>query len=115
MTKALFLTTLIFAAALLASGCGVEKEKPIISYERNAISVPKLKTVDKKGLYVLFPGNGITPLQAVYLHPGDQYGFQPNDGRVAGFYIQSGTGNFVPLDGVLSSEYVWKYEGDKQP
>ena len=115
MSKACYFPGLILAAAILAVGCGVQKDRPIVIYERNSTTAPKLKTVDSKGLYALFPGNGITPLEAVYLNPGDQYGFQSNDGRVAGFFTQSGESKFVPLDGVLTSDYAWRYQGDKQP
>jgi hypothetical protein len=115
MVKADYLKGMVVAVALLTNGCGVHPDKPIVVYQRGATTVPKLKTVDAKGLYVLFPGEGITPLEAVYLHPGDKYGFQSTDGRVAGFYSQAGAENFVTLDGVLTSDYVWKYQGDKQP
>ncbi|HWE02618.1 MAG TPA: hypothetical protein VG326_09435 [Tepidisphaeraceae bacterium] len=115
MLKTLLLAGLLGAGLPLISGCGVQTNKPLITYERNAIAVAKLNTVETRGLYVLFPGNGITPLDAVYLHPGDVYGFKTNEGRVAGFYIQAGTSKFVTLDGVLTSEYTWKFEGEKQP
>ena len=101
--------------ALAVGGCGAELDKPIVTFERNSSIIPPLKTADQKGLYALFPGNGIDPLDAAYLNPGDQYGFERADGRIVGVYFKSKAPKTIPLDGVLTTEYIWKYRGDKQP
>ena len=106
---------MVIVGTIGITGCSVPINKPIVVYERNAIAIPKIEAVKTKGLYVLFPGNGTTPLEAVYLYPGDRYGFQSHEGRVSGIYIHGGKSVFVPLDGVLTSDYVWKFEGEKQP
>ena len=116
MGKSLWISATLFTLSTLLTGCvGAQPGKPIIAYERDSHTVPKMSTVSDKGLYVLFPGDGVTPLEAVYLHPGDQFGFQNQDGKIVGVYTQSGETKTTPLDGVLTSEYVWKYQGDKQP
>ncbi len=115
MAKISRLPILILMTLTLLTSCAVPVGKPIVTYERNSATVPKMSPVGKKGLYVLYPGNGITPLTATYLNPGDKFGFDNSQGKVAGAYIKDGALKTVALDGVLATEYVWKYEGEKQP
>jgi len=102
-------------ALLLLPGCAMPVGKPLVTYERNSATIPELKVVEKQGLYALFPGDGVTPLDAVYLHPGDQFGFTRREGKVVGISIKAGESRTTPLDSVLTNDYQWKYQGDKQP
>jgi hypothetical protein len=115
MTGRIVSASSILMIAMLLSGCGIASNKPIVTYERDSATVPQLSVVGHQGLYTLFPGNGVTPLAAVYLLSGDKFGFQNQDGKVVGVYVQSDETKSVPLDGVLTTEYVWKYQGDKKP
>jgi hypothetical protein len=115
MTRIVQIATLLILAATFTPGCGMGQNKPIVTYERDSATVPKMSTADKKGLYTLFPGNDDTPLAAVYLQPGDSFGFQNINGKVMGVFMQRAESNTVPLDGILTTEYVWKYQGDKKP
>jgi hypothetical protein len=103
--------------ALAVAGCGAQPGRAIVTYDTTNPTVFKLADVTKQGLYVLFPGNGVAPMDggAVYLHPGDKFGFKTVEGKVVGTYISNGQQTTIPLDGVLTEEYVWKYQGDKQP
>ena len=74
-----------------------------------------MSVATQKGLYASFPGNGVAPLAAAYLQPGDKFGFQNQDGKTVGTYTESGEAKTVALDGVLTTEYIWKYQGDKKP
>jgi hypothetical protein len=100
---------------LIISGCAVPVGKALVTYERNSAAVPAMHVVEHKGLYALFPGDGVLPLDAVYLNSGDKFGFTSREGKVVGVSIRGGESRTVPLDGVLTTEYVWKYQGDKQP
>lgn len=103
------------ATMLMVSGCFSEPANPPVTFQRDALKAAPPTEVKKQGLFALFPGDGISPLEAVYLHPGDEYGFKFSDGKAVGCYTAGGVTKLIPLDGVLTSEYVWKYEGDKQP
>lgn len=105
----------VLVAAMLVAGCATQAGTAVLAYERNNITLPPLTTVESVGLYALFPGDGITPLDAVYLTRGDKFGFRSRDGKTVGAYIKSGEAREVPLDGVLTSEYIWRYQGDKKP
>ena len=96
MVQSPSLAALVFAMAIVACGCGgTQVGKPIVSYQRNAIAVPLMQTVSSAGLYTLFPGDGITPLEAVYLHPGDQYGFKSSEGKAAASTLKRAPANWL--------------------
>lgn len=102
-------------AAIFLAGCAAQAGKSTLTFERDATKVPPLQAVEDRGLYALFAGDGITPIEAVYLNKGDKYGFQFHEGKVVGVYIKRGETKLIPLDAILASEYLWKYQGDKQP
>lgn len=106
---------LILTATLLA-GCAAEVGGAAVTYTRGNATTPPIRNVDQPGLYELFPGTGINPLEgaSVYLSRGDQYGFTSRAGKTVGIFVKAGQTQIVPLDGVLTSDYSWKYEGDKQ-
>ena len=117
MYKPIALVGIILAVSCFVGGCGPKGPSTTLIYQLNSHVIPNTMTVGPRGLYALFPGDGITPLDggAVYLNPGDQYGFQSHESHVLGFYTKDGQTKTIPLDGVLTTEYVWKYQGDKQP
>ena len=108
--------TLTALLALGLAGCGAQPGQAIVTYDTANPTALKLSDVGKQGLYALFPGNGVAPMEggAVYLHPGDKFGFKNVDGKVVGVYVAKGEEKTIALDGVLTSDYVWKYQGDKQ-
>lgn len=112
--KPFTLGILLLAGAML-TGCGNQLNTPILTYERDSSKVPPLTSVDHQGLYALFPGDGANELARVYLHHNDKFGFENQDGKVVGVYVDSGQTHTVPLDAILTTEYVWKYQGDKKP
>lgn len=107
---------------LLLNSCQPKPTPPIV-YQRNASTPPAPQVVEKAGTYALFPGDGVQPLDgsAVYLHPGDSIGFKSQEGKIVGFYTlrptpqQEGVTKTIPLDGILTSDYSWKYVGEAQP
>ncbi len=115
MVRGYFASGLIVLTTIFVPGCGIEAGKPALVFQRDNNVVPPLKTVDAKGFYALFPGNGISPLDSAYLNPGDTYGFTRSEGKTVGAYTKAGASRTIPLDGVLTTEYIWKYEGEKQP
>ncbi|HET6248767.1 MAG TPA: hypothetical protein VFE47_13785 [Tepidisphaeraceae bacterium] len=107
---------LLLALCLVASGCGSHTNKPIVTYERDSPTIPAMSVVSEKGLYALFPGDDVKqPLLDAYLHPGDKFGFQSQEGKTVGAYVKAGEIKTVTLDDILAGEYVWKFQGDKQP
>jgi hypothetical protein len=108
------LTTVLLA---LLAGCGTQAGKAVLTYDTSKPGAIKLTDVAKPGLYALFPGDGVAPLEggAVYLHPGDKVGFKNVEGKIVGVYRANGEEKLIPLDGVLTTDYVWKFEGEKQP
>jgi hypothetical protein len=73
-----------------------------------------MKDVTEKGLYALYPGNAVAPLDAIYLNPGDKYGFVTRQGQVLGAYSKGGKTSTIALDSILSSDYLWRLEKEKK-
>lgn len=98
--------------ALSAAGCLPSQANQVVRYEANSQTIPASLTVSQKGYYALYPGNGINPLESVYLNPGDQYGFVTHEGKIVGTYTKAGKAGYVPLDAILALDYVWKFDGE---
>jgi hypothetical protein len=113
-TAVLWLAAFAFTGAFV--GCDTEAGKPIVTYDRGTPTLaPNLKDVTTKGYYALFPGDGITPIGADYLIPGDRFGFEVSEGKTVGVYVKAGIIKTLPLDEILTTQYEWKFMGAKQP
>src|SRR5579862_4550962 len=101
---------LSFVLALTLAGCGVQPGKAIVIYDTSDPATLKIENASKQGIYALFPGDGVAPLEggSVYLHPGDRFGFKNFSGKIYGFYTTDGSEKTIPLDGVLTTDYIWK-------
>ena len=95
---------------LALPGCGAKQGDKIVTYSSNTTELPKPFTVNKAGIYALYPDDGLTPLEKVQLKGGEQIGFRhAGDGRVVAFAADK---EFT-LNAVLALEYIWKYQGEK--
>ncbi|HWE97471.1 MAG TPA: hypothetical protein VG269_26170 [Tepidisphaeraceae bacterium] len=101
--------------ACVVGGCrGIEPGTPLSVYHRDSSEMPKLQTVEKEGNYGLYPGSGVDPLDSFYFHRGDQFGFESREGQVVGVANVGGEAKTIRLSGVLTSEYIWKFQGEKK-
>jgi hypothetical protein len=99
----------------LVVGCqGIQPGTPLSIYHRDSSEIPKTHTVEKEGNYGLYPGSGVDPLDSFYFNRGDQFGFENREGQVVGVAQIGGETKTIPLGGVLTSEYIWKYQGEKK-
>ena len=103
----------VVLAAMMLAGCGVQPGRSLMTFQRGGTQAPPLADVENSGWYALYPGNGLTPLDSVLLHKGDQFGFGMDNGKIAGVYVKNKHPGYIPLTGVLTSEYIWKYQGEK--
>ena len=114
MARIQLVTLLLILTPLLNVGCsGVKPNTPLSTYERQSTTVPALMTVSTPGNYALFPGIGIQPIATVPLKGGDKFGFVSQEGAVSGVYTSGGATRYIPLNGVLAAEYVWKLQAEK--
>ncbi|MDB5300812.1 MAG: hypothetical protein JWO87_2475 [Phycisphaerales bacterium] len=99
----------------LVAGCrGIQPGTPLSIYHRDSSEIPKTQTVEKEGYYGLYPGSGVDPLDSYYFHPGDRFGFENREGQIVGVAQIGNDTKTVPLGGVLTSEYIWKFQGEKK-
>ncbi|HZL38151.1 MAG TPA: hypothetical protein VFC78_22740 [Tepidisphaeraceae bacterium] len=110
MLKSHSIAGLLLAAALLIQGCGAQPGRSLVTFHRNG-EAPPLSNAENDGWYALYPGNGLNPLDSVYLHRDDKFGFETADSRTVGVYVKNHQTNKIPLSGVLTTEYIWKYQG----
>ena len=115
MAKSVSVAGVLLMVVCLVVGChSIQPGTPLSIYHRDSSEIPKTQTVEKEGNYGLYPGSGVDPLDSFYFHRGDQFGFENREGQVVGVAQISSETKTVPLGSVLTSEYIWKFQGDKK-
>ena len=100
------------AGALWIAGCSTQPGQKLLTYNAATTTLPNPSTANRPGYYALYPDDGITPTDTIFLKQGEEFGFRRNaDGQIVGY----ADGKEYSLNAVLANQYSWRYVGEEKP